>query len=631
MAPTRQAKGKPSSGGVIKEGSGLKKFFSQQQASKPAAAPAQQQEERAPQAQPATTEPAAGATQASQGQALAAVEAPSQAKSAAAGETQSQPLTTSSQAALSDEMKQRIEANRQKALEKRKRAKSGGNDSGAGPEVGQKASTKVVAGRTPSPPRSQGRSPDFAQPTPAKEPIPAARKLTVGSGAAPLAESTRFDMRHQEWLQYNDSYAARLAALSKPALDKAQDLWDGEIPPAGFLETMQALSVTGSEIVVVGILVKEMKSRPDLIAQVREGKFQPSGTETDVGSEAKLCSDDDKVWLEDNAVRMQLKVSPEQVKKLATGMVTCAKGTFLSDGTFNTTGLCCAGGALLSSQITDPHPPVLEQEGEMGPYIAFVSGLRIGAANTDAAPRKRLLDFLLGQTSDESRTALSAAVLRVVICGGCYPSSTLIEGQATILDEVDTLLAAIADRVPLDVMPGRNEPSNLSLPQMPLLQPFFPKAKASENFRSRSNPHEQSLLVDGDRTLHMLGHSGQPVQDIVRCTEGVTPVQALEMCLTASHLAPTAPDTLASQPCKDSDPFVMERRPDILFSGGHETEEHTFIGSVSQGTLCLCVPAFHRRPAIVLVNMRDTRIVKVVDFAEAEDSCMADGNASVAN
>eukprot|EP00971_Amphidinium_carterae_P293125 5819719-Amphidinium_carterae.1 len=174
-------------------------------------------------------------------------------------------------------------------------------------------------------------------------------------------------------------------------------------------------------------------------------------------------------------------------------------------------------------------------------------------------------------------------------------------------------------------MPGRSEPTNLSMPQMPLLQHFFQRSKGLENFKSHCNPYEQNVLLDNGNLVHILGHSGQPVDDILRCTRGMSPLQVLLMCLEARHLAPSAPDTLVSQPFEDMDRFVLDKVPDIFFSGGHDQEEYQFVphtADSSKGTLCICVPAFHRKPSVVLVNMRNARVVRVLDFSACEDAPM---------
>jgi len=107
----------------------------------------------------------------------------------------------------------------------------------------------------------------------------------------------------------------------------------------------------------------------------------------------------------------------------------------------------------------------------------------------------------------------------------------------------------------------------------------------------------------------VLRHSGQPVEDILQCTSLRSPVHALATCLEASHLVPTPPETLGT------DPFGMYDRPNVLFSGCHDRPEHAWHVS-ARGPVVIVVPAFHWYPAVVLVNLRNPRQVQVHVFGE---------------
>merc|ERR1712187_833377 len=97
------------------------------------------------------------------------------------------------------------------------------------------------------------------------------------------------------------------------------------------------------------------------------------------------------------------------------------------------------------------------------------------------------------------------------------------------------------------------------------------------------------------------------------------PIEALRFTLQALHLAPTAPDTLAVQSTPGNDPFVIDTVPHVLFSGGHDYSDTCWVGSSegNQGTTCICVPAFHRQPSLVLVNLHQPREVLVHQFGNA--------------
>merc|ERR1712060_504817 len=128
---------------------------------------------------------------------------------------------------------------------------------------------------------------------------------------------------------------------------------------------------------------------------------------------------------------------------------------------------------------------------------------------------------------------------------------------------------------------------------MPLHPHLFKTLRDLKNFKSVSNPYEARIDA-----LDILGHSGQPVDDILRCTQMESPLDALQTTLDGQHLAPTAPDTLAMQPFTQEDPFVIQDVPHVLFSGGHERASHEWhaAGKSDLGTTCICVPDFRVQP-----------------------------------
>jgi DNA polymerase delta subunit 2 len=236
--------------------------------------------------------------------------------------------------------------------------------------------------------------------------------------------------------------------------------------------------------------------------------------------------------------------------------------------------------------------------------------LFIGAEDENIGARKRVFNFLHGNCATDAQWHLSRAIRRVIICGGIYGNSRQGEVPPALAD-VDAVFAELADDVPVDVMPGLSDPSNLNLPQMPIHPYLFRTARKRRNFRLVTNPYE--ITLDG---MQILGHAGQATQDLLQCTSLATPLEALGLCLNAHHLAPTAPDTLPMQPFTKDDPFVIERVPQLLFSAGHKQAEYEWRASSApgSGTMCVCVPAFNQCPAVVLVNLRNPRDVIVQEF-----------------
>lgn len=310
-------------------------------------------------------------------------------------------------------------------------------------------------------------------------------------------------------------------------------------------------------------------------------------------------------------------MAQERIATLVTGLVVAVRGMATDDGDFNVSSVC-----FTQMPEVSPLVPALSTGEGPGPHVACISGLNIGAADVDVAARRRAVEFLTGGNVPESDRILSSAIKQIIICGGLFAGGA--EGcswrpTTASLEEVDATLVELASKVPVDVVPGRNEPTNLSFPQKAMLPHLFPRAQGCSDLRLAGNPYERE--VGG---MRILGHAGQPVDDILRCSSMSQPIHALSLTLEAMHLAPTAPDTLATQPFVESDPFVLDTMPHFLFSGGHKQAAHEWRACMrgDTGTQCVCVPSFHDHPAIVLINLRDPRDVRVKEFSVSEDAEM---------
>lgn len=150
--------------------------------------------------------------------------------------------------------------------------------------------------------------------------------------------------------------------------------------------------------------------------------------------------------------------------------------------------------------------------------------------------------------------------------------------------------------------------------------------------------------------MRVLGHSGQPVEDVLRYSSSCyglpgpgLPLADIGSCAPASgaapseldalvntllwrHLAPTAPDTLTCYPFYDEDPFVLgggeERAPPRLaFSGGARAFGSRWLdcgggGAAGDGVRAVAVPAFWRTHTAVLVNLRSPTLeAEAITFA----------------
>jgi len=501
----------------------------------------------------------------------------------------------------------------------------------AAPKVAPKAKSKTKGIFTPkqakesSPEKEEVATPPRSQPAPRTVKISEAQpKATPEKLSAPFATPVSFhsivaqrrgsveetymgkfeQSNGGSWMQFNDLYALRLEKLRGHVLSQAKSLWSGTVAPQGFLSDVSGYKKgDGHDVVIIGILFKDLKSRPNVIEHFRNSKLEGSlpGCEDD---RPNICSDADELWLEDGSMRVQLDLPQERISQYATGLVVGARGLATSEGKFKVNSMCFA-------QI--PPPPPLpasgDSSGPFGPYVAFVSGFMFGSTFANTETCARAVQFLTGGSADAREASMAKAVQRLIVCGGTVAPDLDSEKSITALQEADAVFRELATALPVDVIPGSSDPTNLNLPQAPLHPYLFRSVRSCRDFRSVSNPHECS--IDG---LRLLGHAGQPVEDLLRCTSIRTPLEALTTTLEALHLAPTAPDTLSTQPFKGVDPFVINTTPNVIFSGGHPRAAHGWSASRGGGTMCVCVPAFHAHPAVVLVNLRDPRDVRVHEF-----------------
>jgi len=360
------------------------------------------------------------------------------------------------------------------------------------------------------------------------------------------------------------------------------------------------------QVVLTGVLFKKFANRPDVIGAYRKDRTVVGALpEEGISTSQHLCSDSDELWLEDGTARVKLLLSQDYVRTLCTGLVVAVRGVTTEDGNFQGSAVCFT---------QTPLVPILPEVADEPHFVAFMSGLAIDGVQENPA-LKQAVHFLCRGMQEEEDKKMASSIRQLVICGGLFSGTHGSSWRPTknALVAVDNMLAQLAAALPVDVMPGQYDPTNLSLPQTAFLPHLFPRARGSPNIRFASNPYQRNLGA-----VSLLGHSGQPVKDIMRCAEITDAMSALGMALETLHLAPTAPDTLAMPPFSETDPFILSSLPHILFSGDHNKVQHEWRACArgGSGTQCVCVSAFHKVPAVVLVNLNNTKDVRVKMFDE---------------
>jgi DNA polymerase delta subunit 2 len=528
-------------------------------------------------------------------------------------------------ALLTAEQKEQIALNRKLALErqlKRKHAHSelvpvSHDDTfcnpvspiksvNADPRCGMSAisPSTIVCGTLSTPLKSQGAPP---QVTPTKCTTPRLFDgLTVGGHGA-------FESYECEsWLQYHRHYSLRYELLREAALVEARAIWSAEVAPCNFLRRLQdCKQEIGEQLVIVGLLFKEMKKRPNVIEQYTKDSSVVGALPEDVFElHQKFCTTDDELWLEDQSIRVKLLCDSDHLMFLCTGIVVAVRGSSTADGEFRIMNFCF------------PRPPAvtiprcIADDQKRGEFVIFISKLKIGNKLSDEkVARDLFVEFLAEQRENRQQGDSAVDVKQVIICGGLFMGSEhqpFCRPDVDSLVEADDFLCKVGGMVPVDVVPGRNDITNLNLPQKPMLHHIFSKSRSCMNVKFSTNPHERQY-----GGVRVLGHSGQPVEDILRCTSITSALDALQLSLEARHLAPTAPDTLPMAPSTTSDPFVIESMPHIFFSGG-ETGEFKWhpCKSGSGGTMCMIVPDFSKSLSVIAVNLHDLQDVRIKQLGE---------------
>ncbi|KAL7482739.1 hypothetical protein ACHAW6_008392 [Cyclotella cf. meneghiniana] len=290
------------------------------------------------------------------------------------------------------------------------------------------------------------------------------------------------------------------------------------------------------------------------------------------------------------------------------------------------------------------------------PRILLVSGLGCGTDSpTDiktggslALRREMLLEYLTN-----SDIGNGAAVSRVIVAGGgvappkpdsCAESNKenshhtngnkskktkyeTTSPMAFSLRELDMYFSEIlSSGIPVDYIPGWHDPTNANWPQRPIHSCLLPNSCGFVDLFQRStNPYE--CMIGGK--VKVLGSDGLNVADLRRflpqsVTKGgsdggeelttVSAIDALNHTFRYGHMAPTGPDSLPMFPSSESDPFILNKRPTVYFSGNCDKFETRLVGangeeidSATAGkdvSRLICIPSFALTGEVVLVNLK---------------------------
>ncbi|KAI8562086.1 hypothetical protein RHMOL_Rhmol03G0007500 [Rhododendron molle] len=392
--------------------------------------------------------------------------------------------------------------------------------------------------------------------------------------------------------QYSQIYFARLH-LMRTLLYSLLPNWKPHLPVCTVLGLEE-----GKECIIVGTLYKHMKLKPTILDE-----YSKERSAAPLVKPHNFIHLDDHLILEDESGRVKLRGNVLLPSVYVTGIVVALHGKETGAGDFWVEEILEAG---LPEQIELP----LKSEDK---YVVFVSGLSVGSSTSNPLQFQLLVDHITGYLGDEKEQSIAAQIVQVVIAGNSVEiPGGLLNGQnlaskdqskmSEPVKELDILLTQIAAGVPLDIMPGPNDPANFALPQQPLHRCLFPGSSAYNTFKSCTNPH--SFELDN---IRFLGTSGQNIDDLEKYSEAKDKLDFMERTLRWRHIAPTAPNTLGCYPFTDRDPFFVESCPHVYFVGNQDRYDTRIIkGSEGQVVRLVCIPRFGETGIAVVLWIQPT-------------------------
>ncbi|KNC80578.1 hypothetical protein SARC_07062 [Sphaeroforma arctica JP610] len=404
--------------------------------------------------------------------------------------------------------------------------------------------------------------------------------------------------------QFAQIYYARLEMLKRSVKERALKEWGEDAP---FVQSILGLELN-KKACIIGTIYKEMTMKPNILRDLEVDTFAAVPAPKD-----KLTDATDKLILEDQAGRINLIGKNLPIDDVVTGVVVACYGIENADGDFFVTSYCFADMAPQKMRELKPEPV----DGDT--YIGLVSGLNISPQNKNLFPVQMMADYLTGNLGNENENSVVSRVSHLMVLGnsmGPMPKKSEIQAyvsdknarnssddQHFALKELDSIFSEITANTPMIVSPGAHDPSNFSLPQLPMHGALFPNASRHTSWTSVSNPLDVNIAG-----IDILATSGQPLNDIYKYCNTTDRLSIMENTLRWRHIAPTAPDTLAVYPFQGVDPFVMESTPHVYLAGNQpDFEERIVRGADGQEVHVIALPTFSVTPVLVLMNTRTLR------------------------
>ncbi|KAI8089547.1 DNA polymerase alpha/epsilon subunit B-domain-containing protein [Halteromyces radiatus] len=402
--------------------------------------------------------------------------------------------------------------------------------------------------------------------------------------------------------QYASIYFIRLLHLRPIVLEAAKQRWGSYPEKPAYIP--KALDIQTNEVCyIIGTVYIDMEMKPNVLRDLSaESNLTVPPTPEKYRTETNVIS------LEDESGRVKLIGARLDKEMLVTGMVVGILGKEdPASGAFEAYEVCYPG---LPPQTPLPVPNVDDTKEDK--YVAILSGLNIGTKADNDLNLQLLTEYISGELGSGNDQKSNSCITRVIIAGNSISPPVITENgkkrtygydattyDATPMIQLDNIVNELCMTADVDIMPGRNDPVGIHLPQQPLQRFLFDQSKKLSSFHTVTNPYWCKL----DDTL-LLGTSGQNIDDIYKYIEGIDRLKMAEETLFWRHMAPSAPDTLWCHPFQNHDPFLLNQCPHIYFIGNQpQFETRILEGSDKQKVRVILVPSFEESGTIVLVNL----------------------------
>uniref|UniRef100_A0A0D9VP17 DNA polymerase delta small subunit n=1 Tax=Leersia perrieri TaxID=77586 RepID=A0A0D9VP17_9ORYZ len=422
--------------------------------------------------------------------------------------------------------------------------------------------------------------------------------------------------------QYSHIYYTRLHHMRNLLHALVPD-WKPHLPVTTVLGLEE-----GKDCIIVGTLYKHMKLKPSVLDE-----YSKERSAIPLVKPHNFMHPDDHLILEDESGRVTLAGSIPPAAYV-TGVVVAVHGKETSAGNFLVEDVLEAGlppqtplpsisniFPILVRSFSISTICLLEDEDK---YVVFVSGLSVGSDKFNPLQFQLLIDHITGHLGDENEQKIASNIVRVVVAGNSvHISPRFFNGQFIVpvlssdlifqtvpskdqsriaepIKELDIMLTQLVASLPVDMMPGPNDPANFLLPQQPLHRCLFSGASTYNTFSSCSNPHQFEL-----DSVRFIGTSGQNIDDLYKYSDAKDKLEFSERTLRWRHLAPTAPNSLGCYPYTDKDPFLIESCPHIYFIGNQDKYETRLLqGAEKQNVRLICIPRFCDTGVAVMSSSR---------------------------